>query len=120
MKKALLSLLLTLTSLFAQANGGESKLAMIFVYQDGCGWCEKMEREIFDDPKKMAKIAKHYSFQKLNKTDPALPAFLHPNFFPTTYILSPDRKRVVDELPGYMKPDQFLDYVNELYDVEMR
>ncbi len=91
---------------------------MLFVYQDGCFWCEKMERELFDKPSNMAKISRRYRFAKMNKNDPKLPVFLDPHFFPTTYILSPDGKRIVDELPGYMKTDQFLDYIKELYELE--
>jgi len=63
-----------------------------------------MQRDVFDNPEVMAKLKKRFKVLVLNRDSDIskIPSFLHPRYYPTTYVLTPDMKRVDEELPGYM------------------
>ena len=107
----------TTTQLYAAS---EPKLQLLYVEMAHCPWCHRMEEEIFKNPKWRTEIQKHYTIRKIEKSEEALPLDLKPRFFPTTYILSADDTKLLDELPGYMEPDRFLDYLTELYELETK
>lgn len=48
------------------ANNKEPKKFMIDVYTDWCGWCKRMDRTTFQDPKVVAVVNKYYHAVKLN------------------------------------------------------
>ena len=48
------------------AEKGTSKKFFIDVYTDWCGWCKKMEKETFNDPKVRAYMLANYHMVKLN------------------------------------------------------
>jgi len=107
MKKIILVSLFILTMLDAK-----EKMVLLNIQMHGCGWCAKMQREVFDNPSVMAKLKKRFKVLLVNRDDDIdkIPPFLHPRYFPTTYILTPDMKKVDDELPGYMGAKELLDY----------
>jgi len=107
MKKIILVSLFILSMLEAK-----EKMVLLNIQMHGCGWCAKMQREVFDDPEVMAKLKKRFKVIVLNRDEDIgkIPPFLHPRFFPTTYILTPDMKKVDDELPGYMSAKDLFYY----------
>jgi len=109
MKKIILVSLFILSMLEAK-----EKMVLLNVQMHGCGWCAKMQKEVFDNPTVMAKLKKKFKVILLNRDEDPLPPFIHPRFFPTTYVLTPDMKKVDDELPGYMSAKSLLDY----FDIE--
>ncbi|HIP46697.1 MAG TPA: hypothetical protein EYG95_03965 [Campylobacterales bacterium] len=117
MKTLLLSLLMLL-NLTAAPVADDKKLIVVYIEMEYCGWCKKMDRETMDEPHSKATIEKRYHIAKIKKESGNVPLFLHPKFFPTTYILSSDGANVIDELPGYMQNRRFLEYLKELYEVE--
>jgi len=103
------------TTLSAQSA---PKLQLLFVEMKQCPWCHKMNDEIFDNPKIRKQLDTMYTIQKKYRGTDNLPEFVHPRYYPTTYIISPEGK-LLDELPGYMDPARFLDYLSELYELEI-
>ena len=85
-----------------------------------CPWCHKMNEEIFDNPKIRQKLQTMYTIEKKMRGTENLPDFVKPKYYPTTYILSADGKELLDELPGYMNPERFMDYLGELYELETK
>ncbi len=98
----------------------QPKLKLLYMQMSHCPWCHKMTREVFENPKIATELAKMYTIESRFRGDSDLPSFIQPRFYPTTYILTPDGKKVLDELPGYMEPDRFLDYLTELYELETK
>ncbi len=116
--KTLLLTLLLLLNLHAAPIPDEKKLVLVFIEMEHCGWCKKMKRETIDEADSKAEIKKRYLIAKIEKESGDVPLFLHPRFFPTTYILSSDGSKILEELPGYMENSRFLEYIVELYEVE--
>lgn len=53
------------------AEKGTSKKFFIDVYTDWCGWCKKMDKETFNDPKVRAYMLANYHMVKFNAEQPA-------------------------------------------------
>ncbi len=119
MKSILLTLFLLL-NLQATPIPDDKKLIIVYMEMEHCPWCHKMNRETMDNPKYKAIYEKEYILAKITKESGNVPLFLSPKYYPTTYILSSDGSEVLDELPGYMASERFVDYLQELYDVEMQ
>ncbi len=125
MKKITAIILLTIFTLniYATKNSPpidqKDKMIVLFVKTTNCQWCKKMDKESFKNKKSLERITKLYRVKKVIKGDQLLPSFINPKYYPTTYILSSDGKRLIDELPGYMKNRDLVSYLEELYNVEM-
>lgn len=89
---------------------------MLNVQKSGCGWCMKMEREVFDNPSVMKRLRSKFKVIIVNKDfdSEKIPYFIQTNFFPTTYVLNDDMSKVLDELPGYMSAHDLLNYFDLL------
>jgi thioredoxin-related protein len=98
----------------------EKKLILLYVEMKHCPWCHKMDRETIDNPIYLKELKKHYILAKISKESGDMPLFIAPKYFPTTYILSSDGSEILDELPGYMQSQRFVQYLQELYEVEMQ
>ncbi len=116
MKRLILLLFLTLIPILHAS--AKPRLQLLYLQMYACPWCHRMNAKIFENPLILSKLEKMYKIKKRYKGAPDLPAFAKPRYYPTTYILSPDGKKVLDELPGYMEPARFLDYLQELYALE--
>jgi len=118
--KHILFTLFLLLNLQATPIPDDKKLIIVYMEMEHCPWCHKMNRETMDNPKYKALYEKEYILAKITKESGDVPLFLSPKYYPTTYILSSDGAQVLDELPGYMASERFVDYLQELYDVEMQ
>jgi uncharacterized protein YyaL (SSP411 family) len=107
MKRIILAVLFILS-----VSQAKEKMVLLNIQMHGCIWCAKMQREVFDNPKVLVKLKKRFKVIVLNRDEDVgkIPSFLHPRYFPTTYILTPDMKKVDDELPGYMSAKQLFYY----------
>ena len=70
-----------------------------------------MDREIFQNKAILKKIEKEYKVIVLNRDFDDIPPMLRVHFFPTTFILNEDMTKIEDELLGYQKPSDFLEYL---------
>ncbi|MDD2384925.1 MAG: thioredoxin fold domain-containing protein [Sulfurospirillaceae bacterium] len=98
----------------------EKKLILLTVESDTCPYCLKMKKTIFNVKKYSQKIGKHYIHIIINVQDQALPSILHAKYLPTNYILSPKKLHIIDEFPGYMEPEHFLELLDEVYRQEVK
>ena len=106
----------------------ENKKVIVDIYTDWCGWCKKMDKDVYEN-KSIKKITdKSFVIYKLDaegsdkikyngteysETDLAL--FFEAQGYPTTVFLEPDGKIIeykynnytMKNLPGYFKADEF-------------
>lgn len=98
----------------------ENKLILLSVEKEGCPYCLKMQKEIFEVPKFTQQIAKKYLHITIHQEDPSLPQALHVKYFPTNLILSPHDLKIIDEFAGYMEPMSFIELLDEVYAQEVK
>lgn len=118
MKKIILLLLLSTNLLISGQNTAHGKLILLYVEMKNCPWCIKMDREVFDNESNLNELEKNYHVQRLRKCDGFVPDDIEIKYYPTTIILSSDGSVVVDELPGYMKAKDYMEYLQILHEFE--
>ena len=106
------------SSLFAQNIPDDEKFILVYTQMEHCPWCHKMNRETIDNPLYKSQYGTRYILAKITRESGDIPSFLEPTYFPTTYILSPDGSKILDELPGYMPSKRYVEYLQDLYEVE--
>lgn len=98
----------------------ENKLILLTIEKEGCPYCIKMQKDIFDVPKFNQYIAKNYLHVNINREDSTLPQALHVKYFPTNLILSPRDLKIIDEFAGYSDPENFIELLDEVYVQEFK
>jgi thioredoxin-related protein len=93
----------------------DKKLLMIFVEMKQCQWCHKMREEIFDNPAVLNRLKERFYVVKISKESGNLPHFVHPKYFPTTYLFSQDGSELIDSLAGYRTKEKFLKFFDTDY-----
>lgn len=106
------------------------KKLFVDVYTDWCGWCKKMDKDTFNNPKVVSYMMEHFYMIKMdaegkeeivykNKTFKYIPqgkrgyhelaaALLQGKMsFPTVIFLNA-KQEILSPVPGYQKPDGFL------------
>lgn len=97
----------------------ENKLVLVDVYTDWCGWCKRMDKDVYTDAKVQAELNKYFAFAKLNAESPNKQVFqgsevseqtiagnLKVSGYPTTIFMTSD-EQVIQTLPGYVKAPDF-------------
>jgi len=97
----------------------DNKVIVVDVYADWCGWCKRMDRTVYSDPK-VAALGSEAVFLKLNAEDRGEgQQFARQNGvrgFPTTIILNP-KGSVINRVTGYIgSPDKFISMVERSKD----
>ena len=98
----------------------ENKLILLSIEKEGCPYCIKMQKEVFNVPKFNQKIAKKYLHVTIDREDSTLPQALHVKYFPTNLILSPRDLRIIDEFAGYTDPESFIELLDVVYAQEFK
>jgi thioredoxin-related protein len=93
---------------------------LVDVYTDWCGWCKRMDRDVYARTDVQAYLARRFAIVKLNAesaarvhyegremTSRSLAARLGVNGYPNTVFLSAKGARILS-VPGYMPAEQFL------------
>lgn len=93
---------------------------LVDVYTDWCGWCKRMDREVYARPDVQAYLSRRFVVVKLDAESGArvryegkamasrsLAARLGVRSYPNTVFLGPDGKRI-GSAPGYLPADRFL------------
>lgn len=102
-----------------QAKATHKKI-LVDVYTDWCGWCKKMDKEVYADPKIMDYLGKNFVAVKMNAeaegtlrykgrnyTPAQLAEAFGVNGYPATLFLKDDSD-LITLLPGYMEAPMFL------------
>ncbi len=97
----------------------DKKLILVEVSKENCPYCTALEREIFNDTKKVKEIEKRYVIVKLKREKDQIPSFLDVKYYPSTYLLK-SNGTIVDEIPGYVKSSDFMEFIEEVYRQEKK
>ncbi|GAB3226026.1 thioredoxin family protein [Algoriphagus aestuariicola] len=111
------------------ANEQSPKMLIVDVYTDWCGWCKKMDKETFTDPKVIEHINKNFYAVKLNAEDTKrtfefmgkkyneaqMAAAMRVRSYPNFVVIEPKLQNIA-QLPGYRTADQFLTGLDDLID----
>jgi thioredoxin-related protein len=109
------------------ANEENPKMILVDVYTDWCGWCKKMDKETFTDPRVIAHFQKNFYAVKLNAedtkrkfsfmgktfTEAEMAASMRVNSYPNFVVIEPELQNIA-QLPGYRGPEDFLAGLSEL------
>jgi len=91
----------------------QSKPIMIDFYTSWCGWCKKLDEDTYAD-KKVAEVAKDFVCVKIDgDKNQALTKEYRVQGYPTIAFLKPDGT-LIDSIPGYQPPEQFLELLKEM------
>jgi thioredoxin-related protein len=101
----------------AKAKG---KPVLVDVYTDWCGWCRRMDRDVYARDDVRASLEKRFVTVKLNAeaadhaiyrgkdfTSRSLASGFRVTGYPTTIFLRPDGEHIVN-VPGYIPAERFL------------
>lgn len=114
-------------------NTKNPKMILVDVYTDWCGWCKKMDKETFTDPKVVDYINQNFYAVKMNAEDTSrtfefmgrtyneaqMAAAMRVNSYPNFVIIEPKLQNIA-QLPGYRQPEQFLAGLDELLEKAFR
>lgn len=109
------------------ANAKNPKMILVDVYTDWCGWCKKMDKDTFTDPRVIAHFQKNFYAVKLNAEDTnrkfpfmgktfseaEMAASMRVNSYPNFVVIEPGLQNIA-QLPGYREPETFLAGLAEL------
>jgi thioredoxin-related protein len=112
-----------------EANAKSPKMLIVDVYTDWCGWCKKMDKETFTDPKVVEYINSNFYAVKLNAEDTKrtfdfmgktyneaqMAAAMRVRSYPNFVVIEPKLQNIA-QLPGYRQPAEFLAGLSELID----
>jgi thioredoxin-related protein len=107
------------------------KPVIVDVYTDWCGWCKRMDRDVYARPEVSDYLNKHFVVVRLNAegsekvnyagqtlTARALAGGFQVTGYPTTIFLRADGAHLVN-VPGYIPADRFLKLVRYIGDGHM-
>lgn len=86
------------------------KLVMVDVYTDWCGWCKKLDRDVYTDKHVQELVAKDFIPVKINPEKTAYNRRIADKFgvrgYPHILFLDGDGKKL-GEISGYVPADEF-------------
>lgn len=101
----------------------ENKKILIDVYTDWCGWCKKMDKEVYIDEKVGQVIASNFIAVKLDAesqkgasfggtlmNEASVASALGATGYPTTVFLDSESKPIT-KIAGYMEPTEFVNVI---------
>lgn len=110
-----------------KANEFSKKMLFVDVYTDWCGWCKKMDKDTFTDPKVIEYINANFYAVKLNAEDTKrtfnfmgkeyneaeMAAAMRVRSYPNFVIIDPSLQNIT-QMPGYREPVPFLETLTEV------
>ena len=94
----------------AQAKS-EKKLVMVDIYTDWCGWCKRLDKDVYANAAVAEALAKHFIPVKVNPEKSREGAELAKKFgtqgFPHIVFVNGNGEKVA-EISGYLPPTDFI------------
>lgn len=91
-----------------KAAAQENKPVMIDIYTDWCGWCKKLDRDVYT-AKAVVELSGKFICLKLNpETDQEHGALFKVDGFPTI-IFTDAKKKELHRISGYVPPESFVE-----------
>lgn len=88
----------------------EKKLIMVDVYTDWCGWCKKLDKDVYTDKDVRDKLEKDFIAVKINPERTSANRKLADKFgthgYPHIVFVDADGKKI-DEIGGYVPAEKF-------------
>lgn len=97
----------------------KNKLLLVTITNATCYYCKKMEKDVFESKRVKKRIRKNYERVTFEAGLDNIPKFLNAKAYPTNFIVNPKNFNIVDEYVGYIKPKQFLEVLNIVYNLEV-
>lgn len=99
----------------------EPKMVIVDVYTDWCGWCKKMDKHTFTDPKVVTYINENFYAVKMNAennrkkftfrgeefSEQTMAQAMRVSSYPNMVIMDAAMENIT-QLPGYREPEDFL------------
>jgi thioredoxin-related protein len=105
------------------ATHASGKYMLVDVYTDWCGWCKKMDREVYGHPQVQQLLAASFELVKLNAesanlitngtnqyTDQEWAKMLRVEGYPTIMVYD-KRFQLISRFSGYREPEKFIRYL---------
>ena len=103
------------------------KMILVDVYTDWCGWCKKMDRNTFTDPKVIKFVNENFYAVKLNAenkkkkfkfkgkeySEQTMARNMRVSSYPNFVIMDSAMENIT-QLPGYREPDNFVSSLKSL------
>jgi thioredoxin-related protein len=103
---------------FATASR-EKKLVMVDVYTDWCGWCKRLDKDVYSDAIVKKEVAKYFTAVKLNAesddmhtvggksiSERQLAGSWQVTGYPTIMFVTPEGE-IIQKIPGYVPAKDF-------------
>jgi uncharacterized protein YyaL (SSP411 family) len=107
-----------------------NKIILVDAYTDWCGWCKKMDRDTYSDPKIIGALNRDFVIIKFNPEIADIQYDLDgvkisgrelfaqltqgkSTGFPTTYFIQPNKKQI-QIAAGYLGPEDFLKVLDQI------
>lgn len=85
----------------------EKKPALIDFYAEWCGWCERMDKDTYTDPK-VIELSKQFVMIKVNTEDARRAAIKHGVRSLPTIVITDGDSREIGRVTGYRPASSFL------------
>ncbi|EOZ96352.1 hypothetical protein A33Q_2473 [Indibacter alkaliphilus LW1] len=113
----------------ASMTKSNPKMILVDVYTDWCGWCKKMDKETFTDPKVIDYINSNFYAVKMNAedtqrtfefkgkeyTESTMAKAMRVSSYPNFVIMDAAMENIT-QMPGYRQADPFLKGLDNLMD----
>ena len=102
---------------FAKAKA-ENKNVMLMMEATYCKWCKKMKSVTLADERVKKRVQK-YILVKIRRCDKEAMKILPESYYPapTVFFMTPEGE-IIDNIIGYFEPEDFLNYMDEIEEIE--
>ena len=90
------------------------KIIMVDIVRTGCHYCERMNKEVLQDPEFSKWLDKRFISARINLDTEKLPKGMHIDFTPTFYFLNAQGK-VLKKVPGSWTIQDFRDLTEKIH-----
>ena len=91
-----------------------NKIIMVDIVRTGCHYCERMDKNVLQDPEFSKWLDKRFISARINLDKEKLPKSMHIDFTPTFYFINAQGK-IIKKVPGSWTIQDFRDLTEKLH-----